>query len=417
MQQYCSILTPRSKTKRPNHIDLTPKQARRLVLHSQGLLRKAQLGRGINAVAKTINQIHHVQIDTISVVERAHHHILRTRVPNYTPDMLHNLQSNRREVFEYWFHAAAYLPMDDYRYYLPIMKGYRETRVIDKKFRKLIMARIRGEGPLMSKDFEAPPGHKSGGWWDWKPAKRAMESLFFAGELMIRERKGFQKVYDLAENVLPDHVEQSLPTAQERGHYYVRRMLTALGIAKARDIGYARGAVRRLSNYQIAPGIDNSLQEMIESGEVTQVHYEGALYYCLTDVLAETPKRIGRRHVRFLSSFDNLVINRKRLLELFGFNYQLECYVPEAKRRYGYFALPILFGDELIGRMDCKAVRKEGRLKVNNIWLEPETSVDDELADALAGALRDYQLGLGCEQLELVKTQQKHLKVQLQSRL
>ncbi len=144
-------------------------------------------------------------------------------------------------MFEYWFHAAAYLPVDDYRYYLPIMKGYRETRDIDNKFRKMITARILGEGLLMSKDFEAPPGHKSSGWWDWKPAKRAMESLFFAGELMIRERKEFQKVYDLAENVLPAHIEQSLPTAQERGDYYVRRMLTALGIAKARDIGYARG--------------------------------------------------------------------------------------------------------------------------------------------------------------------------------
>jgi uncharacterized protein YcaQ len=100
-------------------------------------------------------------------------------------------------------------------------------------------------------------------------------------------------VYDLAENVLPAHIEQSLPTAQERGHYYVRRMLTALGIAKARNIGYSSGAVRRLSNYETAPGIDNSLQEMVESGEVTQVHYEGALHYCLTDALADTPKRIG----------------------------------------------------------------------------------------------------------------------------
>jgi uncharacterized protein YcaQ len=116
-------------------------------------------------------------------------------------------------------------------------------------------------------------------------------------------------------------------------------------------------------------------------------------------------------------AFDNLVINRKRLLELFGFNYQLECYVPEAKQRYGYFALPILFGDEMVGRIDRKAVRKEGCLRVNNIWLEPETKIEDELIDALASALQGYQLALDCEQLELVKMQQKQLKSRLESRL
>lgn len=106
-----------------------------------------------------------MQIDTISVVERAHHHILHTRVPNYTPAMLHKLQSHRREVFEYWFHAAACLPISDYRYCLSIMKGFRETRTIDTRLKNQILARIRAEGPLMSKNFEAPPGHKSGGWW------------------------------------------------------------------------------------------------------------------------------------------------------------------------------------------------------------------------------------------------------------
>ena len=329
--------------------------------------------------------------------------------------MLHNLLSNRRHVFEYWFHAAAYLPITDYRYYLPIMKGFCQNHSVDQKIRKHIIQRIGSEGPLQSRDFESPEGHKSSGWWDWKPSKRAMEFMFFSGELMVRERSGFQKVYDLTENVLPPHIDQSWPTEQERGHYYVRRMLTASGLAQQKDIGYARAAVRRLSNHHIHGSIDTSLQELIESGEVTQAAYRGSDYFCLTAVLSEIPKKIGRRRVRFLSPFDNLVINRKRVLGLFGFDYQVECYVTEAKRKYGYFALPVLFGDEIIGRMDCKAVRKENLLRINNIWLEPGTTLDDQLISALAVGLQDYQRDLQCEHLDIVETDQKNLKAQLLS--
>ena len=250
---------------------LNLKDAKRIILHGQGLLQTDQFGRGINAVQKTIEQLGYVQIDTISVVERAHHHTLRTRISNYSPKMLHKLVSDRQTVFEYWSHAAAFLPMQDYRFYQPVMKGFAKKRSIDQKVRQEVVRRIAAEGPLQSRDFENPRGRKSTGWWDWKPTKRAMEHMFLSGELMVRERRGFQKVYDLTENVLPDHIDVSWPTDQEQGHFYVRRMLSGLGIGTAKDIGYARPTVKRLSDNNIQPCIDQSLLEMTESGEITSV--------------------------------------------------------------------------------------------------------------------------------------------------
>ena len=378
-------------------MELNLKDAKRIILHSQGLLQTDQFGRGINAVQKAIEQLGYVQIDTISVVERAHHHTLRTRISNYSPKMLHKLVSDRQTVFEYWSHAAAFLPMQDYRFYQPVMKGFAKKRSIDQKVRQEVVRRIAAEGPLQSRDFENPRGRKSTGWWDWKPTKRAMEHMFLSGELMVRERRGFQKVYDLTENVLPDHIDVSWPTDQEQGHFYVRRMLSGLGIGTAKDIGYARPTVKRLSDNNIQPCIDQSLLEMTESGEITSVECNGTGYYCLTSALNSVPTKIGRKRVSFLSPFDHMVINRKRLLDLFGFDYQIECYVPESKRRFGYFVLPILYGDALVGRLDCKAIRKDRYLTIKNIWLEPDFRLNDLFINAFLNSLLTYTHDLGCD--------------------
>ncbi len=389
------------------------KQARRIALYSQGLLQKEPFGRGLHAVQRTIDQLHYIQIDTISVVDRAHHHVLNTRIRNYSPSMLNELQSSRQTVFEYWFHAAAYLPMADYRYYRPIMQGMRKKHNVDKNIRQTIIRRINTEGPLQSRDFAAPKGKKHKGWWDWKPTKFALEIMFLSGELMIRERQGFQKVYDLTENVLPDHIDISKPTDKERGHFYVRRLLTSLGIAQAKDLCYARATIKRFSGYDMQARINQSLQEMIESAEVSCVDIDGNIYYCLSKVLEKPPQKSSRKRISFLSPFDNLVINRRRLLELFDFSYKLECYVPEAKRKFGYFTLPILFGDALIGRLDCKAVRKTKTLVINNLWLEKKTKVDDSLIMALLAALNQYKSDLQCEFIAVNRVENRILKQQL----
>ncbi len=349
-------------------MELSKKEARRLFLSRQGLLRKDQSGRGKNAVRKIIDQISWVQIDTISVVERAHHHVLRTRVSNYDPVMLHRLQVRDRHLFEYWAHAAAYLPISDYRYYLPIMNGSAKKRVPDKKIAPEIVRRIENEGPLQSRDFESSPGRNSKGWWDWKPAKVALEYLYLAGELMVAHRDGFRKIYDLRERVLPDHVDTRVPTDIEWCEFIVNRMIGAHGLASEYDIGYARTAIRQLTDRNIKKLLEQALDNLLEDNQICRLEIEGMPYFTHPDTLSELPLRLGRRLVHILSPFDNVTINRRRMLQLFDFDYQLECYVPAPKRRYGYFCLPILYGDALIGRLDAKPNVKLVILKSGILW-------------------------------------------------
>jgi uncharacterized protein YcaQ len=389
---------------------LTLKQIRRLALAGQGLSKSDPFGRGINAVERTIKQLHYIQIDTISVVQRAHLHVLNTRVSNFTEHMLHRLLAQRRTIFEYWSHAAAYLPMEDYRFYLPVMHAYAASRETDSKLGRHILDRINTEGPLQSRDFADPRSGKGNGWWDWKPSKRVLEHLFLSGELMVSERQGFQKVYDLRERVLPAATDTSTPSEQERGEFYVRRMLSALGIATAREIGYSRTAVAGFSQVNIQPMIAAALASLLERGEISAIPFSGETCFVLTTALEQLPAKIARPRLRVLSPFDNLVINRRRLATLFNFDYQLECYVPQAKRRYGYFVLPLLLGDRFVGRMDCKIHRGNGTLAINNIWLESLTLLDDVLVHDLAQGLRQYANGVGCATINLMKTADPQLK-------
>ncbi|HIG39131.1 MAG TPA: hypothetical protein EYQ14_01085 [Gammaproteobacteria bacterium] len=205
--------------------------------------------------------------------------------------------------------------------------------------------------------------------------------------------------------VLPDTIDRSPPTEEERGHFYIRRMLGAHGFASERQIAYDHIAVNRFSDYNIRPAIRQALADLLESAEIQQVDFCNEPYFYLVHALSDCPVKLGQRRVNFLSPFDNLVINRKRLLDLFGFDYQLECYVPQAKRKFGYFVLPILYGDELVGRMDCKAIRKEKTLSIRNIWLEPKTKLTEAFVTALALALQEYQTSLQCEQIIINKSE------------
>ncbi len=382
---------------------LTRREARRIFLSRQGLLQQNSFGRGRNAVHKAIDRLGWVQIDTISVVERAHHQVLRTRIKNYDPVMLHQLQQGNRQIFEYWSHAAAYLPLRDYRFYLPVMRGSALKRVPDTKMAGEILGRIKAEGPLQSRDFEAPPGKTSTGWWDWKPAKITLEQLFLSGELMISHRDGFAKIYDLRERVLPAETDTSMPTDSQWCEFIILRMLGALGIGTRYDLGYARGSIRRLANRDLKQPFGAALEVLLESGQVREIDCEGLSMFTTDDALSELSNKLGKRRVRFLSPFDNLVINRRRALELFGFDYQLECYVPEAKRKYGYFCMPILYGDELVGRMDAKVDRRRNHLEVRNLVLESQAT-GDSLSPALSEGLRSYARENACATVSILKS-------------
>lgn len=389
---------------------LTLSQARRLALHHQGLTKPDRFGRGINGVERAIHALRYVQIDTISVVNRAHHHVLQSRVGNYQEDWLSRLLSERRSIFEYWHHAAAYLPMEDYRFYRPIMEGFKKHKMRDPKTAAEVLKRVQIDGPMQSKDFEAPAGVKSGGWWEWKPAKLALEELFLSGDLMVTERRGFQKVFDLTERVLPDHIDTSKPTDDERAIFYVNHMLKAQGIARAQDIGYMRHIASRWEKFKILPGIQAALDAGVASGEIVTSVIDGDTYYAKADDLEALPARVSKNRIQILNPFDNIIINRSKLASLFDFQYQIECYVPEPKRKFGYYTLPMLLGDTFIGRIDCKAHRKQKRLTVNNLWLEPKTKVTTNLAELLRAAILDFALCHDCGTVELIQVEDKQLR-------
>lgn len=362
-----------------------PLEARRLALVSQGLHQLEPFGTGKNAVQRCIEQIGYVQIDTISVINRSHHHCFWTRVPSYKEQHLDTLLREKK-ILEYWAHAAAYLPMADYRFCLPYMNavasGQKHWRRPDRKAMAEVLARVRAEGPLMAKDFEHR-GERTGHWgWNWKPAKIALEQLFIEGRLIATRRVGFQKVYDLPERALPEGLDTRVPTDEEFHRYLISNAIRAHGLVTEKEICYLRKGVKT--------GVKTALRDMLEAGEIIRMEIAGNAgeYYTTEQSLADCAgKRISGK-VSLLSPFDNAVIQRKRLLELFAYDYQIECFVPAAKRRFGYYCLPILFGTDFVGRLDPKADRRKGEFRINSLHLEKPVKDEDRFLAALADTLR-----------------------------
>ena len=304
---------------------------RRLALRGQGVGGARKLGAGVAGVRKTLERIGYVQIDTISVVARAHHHVLFTRVSRYREDMLNELVRERR-AFEYWRHAAAYMPLKDYRFALPMMRniaggGLMWFRDPDRKLMARVKDRIREEGPLFARDFEDTRASKEG-WWDWKPAKQALEQLFMEGELTSVERQGFQKRYELMERFLPGDVDTSEPGDGEYADHVIDRSLRAHGFATRRTMTWLCRDAR------LRKAVTGRLPARVGAGELDERRMEsGEPVYALPGAFdRHVPAPPDR--VRLLSPFDNTVIQRDRCAAVFGFDYTIECYVPEAKRAF-----------------------------------------------------------------------------------
>jgi hypothetical protein len=366
---------------------------RRIALDRQGLLRANPFGRGKQAALRAIEHLGYVQIDTSSVVARAHHHVLWSRVDNYRPTHIDRLVREGR-IFEYWYHAAAWLPMRDYRFALPRMNQLNGERNWfgdgDRKLMREILQRIAVEGPMRARDF-GDPRHNSNGWWEWKPAKQALEQLFMQGELMASCRDGFQKVYDLPERVLPDWVDTRRPSLEEYAAYLVDTTLRAHGFASLKSMTYLRRgkALRAAVKALLDARIDAGLLVRVDADEAAPVYTD-------PERLESRAPRCGAR-VRLLSPFDNAVIQRQRGREVFDFDYQIECYLPESKRRYGYFCLPILYRDRFVGRADCKAHRDSRMLEIRDLHLEQR--VDERFSDSLRLELEAFAAFNGCDRI------------------
>ncbi|MBN1780012.1 YcaQ family DNA glycosylase [bacterium] len=378
---------------------MTLTEARQLAVGRQRFAFSHGMTGEKDGVFRTVAHLGYVQIDTISVVERAHHHTLWNRVPGYRPGDLDALLSRDRRIFEYWGHAASYLPLEDYRFYMRRMRAFSDPVSKWEKDRMQkyghlmpeVLKRIRDEGPLGSRDFENTEERREG--WHPKPVKAALEMLFYQGRLMVKERQNFQKIYDLTERVLPDWVDVTEPDDEACGAFFVRRALNAHGIADEKSIlDYIDSGEK--------PVIRTALNRLVETEEVVHVAIDelpGKKYYGLRNVLENPDSGPGGHvHVLILSPFDNAFILRDRVRDLFGFDYAIECYTLPAKRKFGYFVMPILWNNRFVGRLDPAADRASDTLTVKALYFEADFKPGDAFIVAFADALKRFARFNGC---------------------
>jgi len=385
---------------------LSKQQARKIILDAAGLARKAQFGKGIEAVYQLIDHLGFVQLDTNYVVERAHHHVMAARIPDYQTEWLADLCEDGR-IFEYFTSDAGFLPMSDYRFSLPVKEAFKTqskpSTPAENNLMKQMIDQIERDGPVMVGDFENDRQEASSGWWDWRPAKVALERLYFNGHLMISRTKTFHKVYDLPINLVPQDTDITMPTGEEYARFVIKRTLGALGIASPKEMAWR---ARRVKGNLVK----KELEKMAKAGEVIPVTVEGLKgpYYMLPT--QKTNIKLSNE-VFILSPFDILNVFRHRLKDFFNFDYQIECFVPAPKRKYGYFSLPILAGDTFIARMDAKADRKQKVLIVHNIHFE-DVALEEQTIGKLITSLKAFVKFNGCREITFAKSNnKKYLKL------
>lgn len=390
-----------------NQLILTRSQARKIILHAAGLSRRAQFGKGREAVYKLISHLGFIQVDTNYTVERAHHHAIASRVPDYKPEWLDELQADGR-IFEFFTSDSGYIPMHDFRFSLPVKEGFLSARKpltqAEINVMNKVLDRVAREGPLMVKDFDNDRLVASSGWWDWRPSKMALERLHLDGRLMTTRTKNFQKVYDLPMNLIPDDIDTTMPAPEEFARHVIRRELRSLGIAYAKEMAWRAHFVK--NNL-----VKKELEKLVEEGEVYKVAIEGFKSAPLYMLPGYKNKKIRLSDDAFiLSPFDVLNVFRHRLRDFFDFDYQIECFVPQAKRKYGYFSLPVLVGDTFVARMDSKADRKQKVLTIHNLHFEP-LKLSQPMIVKIIDAIKTFARFNQCQDIAIKKSNNKqHLK-------
>jgi len=389
-------------------IKITKEQARHLALQHQ-FHRFSNL-KGKAGTLEVIRTLSYIQLDTISVIQRAHHHTLYNRIDDYHPDMLDELLAKDKAIWEYWGHAASYLPREDYPYYrnrmltFPNNQWERNLWKAHSDISKHVLNRIRKEGPLSSKHFEHT-GKKqaNNGWGNVKPSKIMLELLMWRGDLIVTARDNWQRVYDLTERVIPHYKEMEIPAEMARAEFMIIRTLQAHGIATESDIN---------KHITLAPrkAVSESLNRLVKADKVRKLHIEEQkdIWYCFADLdLSGIHQDADGRNVRILSPFDNAVILRSRLTHIFDFDYSLECYVTPAKRQFGYWNCPILFNDILVGILDPKADRKSKTLNLNTIFIRKDIWKQKRFQTAFDKELQRFIQFNGCTTYSLGKVVQK----------
>ncbi|MEQ8816076.1 MAG: crosslink repair DNA glycosylase YcaQ family protein [Thalassobaculum sp.] len=327
-----------------------------------------------------IERLGFVQVDTISTLEQAHHHILFTRANGYRKPQLKHLLEKRRSLFEHWTHDASVIPTRFYPYWKPRFQrraariagsrhwierfNGRQDAVLDE-----IRQRVRENGPVGSRDVTPDDDEERGAWWGWTPSKAALEYLWHTGEFAVTARRGFSKLYDLAERVIPDEHREPEPTHEDMVDWTCREAIARLGVASHSEVaGFFEAASPDEAKAWCAaagPSVLRRIEIEHADGSVREVFARPDVLE-LVRAAPEPPAR-----VRFLSPFDPMIRDRDRAQRFFGFDYRFEAFVPAARRVWGYYVLPMLERDRLIGRIELKAHRDRSELEVRGFWLEP----------------------------------------------
>jgi uncharacterized protein YcaQ len=345
----------------PKPLPLTTTQARQVWLHAQRLDQRAPFGEGAQAVAKAVAHLGYVQIDTINVIERCHHHILFSRIPSYRRADLRHAQSVDKSVFEYWTHALSYVPASDFRVFLPAMREHRReghkwyASVTPADMRKVM--RLLRAGPLTIRDIEDDVlTEKEHLWQSRKPSKRALQLAFYTGVATISARQGMLKTYELMTRHFGWEKLPKPASVKEITAYLLDRALRSQGAVSLDSICHLDAPSKK--------AVASLIASRIRRGELVPVAIEGAgkqEHWAQPSAL-EIGEGASPDLVHILSPFDPLIIQRKRTNLIFGYNHLFEAYLPKTKRKLGYFALPVLVGDEIVAALDLKTDRQAKKL-------------------------------------------------------
>jgi uncharacterized protein YcaQ len=377
-------------------------QARRIALAAQGFADPARAGAPSGrAVRRLFDRVGLVQIDSVNVLQRAHYLPLFSRVGPYDPDLLDRAAHYApRRLFEYWGHEASLIPVG-----LQPALRWRMERAADDAWggiRRIqrdrpdlvaeVLEEVRAAGPVAASavlEHERP--ERTGPWWDWSDVKRAMEWLFWSGQITSARRRGFERLYDLPERVFPAEVlAEPTPPLEEAQRTLLRVAARSLGVATESDLrDYFRLP---------APDAKARVAELVEAGDLWPVQVEGWRQAAYLDPAARMPRRVHARAL--VGPFDSLIWERPRVERLFGFRYRIEIYVPAPKRVHGYYVLPFLLGDRLVARVDLKADRQGGALRVQAAHAEPDAP--PETAVELRAELESMAGWLGLERIDVV---------------
>ncbi len=381
--------------------------ARRLFLDRHGLIAPPHGAAKGAGLAEVIGTLGFVQVDSINTVARAHDMILYARRQSYRPGGWAPLVARHRTHFEHWTHDAAVIPAAFFPHWkLRFARDRARLRERWAKWREpayeakfdAVLDRIANHGPCCSADVGEDEERSNGGWWEWHPSKTALEYLWRTGALSVARREGFRKIYDLTERVFPDQHRAPQPEVAETVDWACRAALDRLGFATSGELAAFWDLV--------APAEAKAwCAEALARGEIAEVDVvmaDGRLrrHFAWPGTLgAEAPEPSQR--VRILSPFDPLLRDRKRAERLFGFHYRIEVFVPEPKRRYGYYVFPVLEGDRMIGRIDMKADRSAGVLNVRAFWPEAGARMGAGRRARLEAELERVARMAGCENVAI----------------